>query len=196
MAAADPGGGAIRGLIEKGCGWRVALRPHPDYVPRPPDRWPSGRRRAPGKCVYVKSVSWVRIPPHPPSTPINYMKFLNFFRRSPNTRANRWATVLFRLIWDLCRACGSLAHAREVLGRKIGASPHTSISRQCAAMPQSVPAPKAPEMQAAPAPRTRARGFDVPPPPGSFTGAQGQALDPPRGLKRSLSFSSRPARPL
>jgi OmpA-OmpF porin, OOP family len=25
-----------------------------------------GRRRAPGKCVYVKSVSWVRIPPHPP----------------------------------------------------------------------------------------------------------------------------------
>ena len=30
------------------------------------DGWPSGRRRAPGKCVYVKSVSWVRIPPHPP----------------------------------------------------------------------------------------------------------------------------------
>ena len=30
------------------------------------DGWPSGRRRAPGKCVYVKSVSWVRIPPPPP----------------------------------------------------------------------------------------------------------------------------------
>lgn len=32
----------------------------------PAEGWPSGRRRAPGKCVYVKSVSWVRIPPHPP----------------------------------------------------------------------------------------------------------------------------------
>ena len=32
------------------------------------ERWPSGRRRTPGKCVYVKSVSWVRIPPAPPLT--------------------------------------------------------------------------------------------------------------------------------
>ncbi len=30
------------------------------------EQWPSGRRRTPGKCVYVKSVSWVRIPPAPP----------------------------------------------------------------------------------------------------------------------------------
>ena len=29
------------------------------------DGWPSGLRRTPGKCVYVKSVPWVRIPPHP-----------------------------------------------------------------------------------------------------------------------------------
>ena len=26
------------------------------------ERWPSGRRRTPGKCVNVTSVSWVRIP--------------------------------------------------------------------------------------------------------------------------------------
>ena len=26
------------------------------------ERWPSGRRRTPGKCVYAKSVSRVRIP--------------------------------------------------------------------------------------------------------------------------------------
>ena len=32
----------------------------------PIERWPSGRRRTPGKCVYAKSVSWVRIPPAPP----------------------------------------------------------------------------------------------------------------------------------
>ena len=30
------------------------------------EQWPSGRRRTPGKCVYVKSVSRVRIPPAPP----------------------------------------------------------------------------------------------------------------------------------
>ena len=29
------------------------------------DGWPSGLRRTPGKRVYVKSVTWVRIPPHP-----------------------------------------------------------------------------------------------------------------------------------
>jgi hypothetical protein len=41
--------------INRRCRWGVVT-----------DGWPSGRRRAPGKCVYVKSVSWVRIPPHPP----------------------------------------------------------------------------------------------------------------------------------
>ena len=30
------------------------------------ERWPSGRRRTPGKCVWVKSSSRVRIPPAPP----------------------------------------------------------------------------------------------------------------------------------
>src|SRR5712675_1440859 len=34
-------------------------------VPRP-ERWPSGRRRAPAKGVWVKSPSRVRIPPSPP----------------------------------------------------------------------------------------------------------------------------------
>jgi hypothetical protein len=29
------------------------------------DGWPSGLRRTPGKCVYVNSVPWVRIPPRP-----------------------------------------------------------------------------------------------------------------------------------
>ena len=29
------------------------------------DGWPSGLRRTPGKCVYVHSVPWVRIPPRP-----------------------------------------------------------------------------------------------------------------------------------
>ena len=34
------------------------------------DGWPSGLRRTPGKCVYVYSVPWVRIPPRPyTSTP-------------------------------------------------------------------------------------------------------------------------------
>jgi hypothetical protein len=38
-----------------------------DYTPPPEmDGWPSGRRRTPGKCVYLKRVSWVRIPPRPP----------------------------------------------------------------------------------------------------------------------------------
>ena len=32
-----------------------------------PEGWPSGRRRTPGKCVDVNSVSRVRIPPPPPS---------------------------------------------------------------------------------------------------------------------------------
>src|SRR3989344_6328427 len=32
-----------------------------------PERWPSGRRRAPAKGVYAKSVSRVRIPLSPPS---------------------------------------------------------------------------------------------------------------------------------
>jgi hypothetical protein len=31
-----------------------------------PERWPSGRRRAPAKGVWVKSPSRVRIPPSPP----------------------------------------------------------------------------------------------------------------------------------
>ena len=30
------------------------------------ERWPSGRRRTPGKCVYGNPVSRVRIPPAPP----------------------------------------------------------------------------------------------------------------------------------
>ena len=30
------------------------------------ESWPSGRRRTPGKCVYAKSVSRVRIPHSPP----------------------------------------------------------------------------------------------------------------------------------
>jgi hypothetical protein len=34
-------------------------------VNEPRDGWPSGLRRTPGKCVYVKSVPWVRIPPRP-----------------------------------------------------------------------------------------------------------------------------------
>ena len=29
-------------------------------------KWLSGRKRTPGKCVYVNSVSRVRIPPSPP----------------------------------------------------------------------------------------------------------------------------------
>jgi hypothetical protein len=33
------------------------------------DGWPSGLRRTPGKCVYVYSVPWVRIPPRPCSFP-------------------------------------------------------------------------------------------------------------------------------
>src|SRR5581483_8913582 len=34
--------------------------------PALPEGWPSGRRRTPGKCVDVNSVSRVRIPPPPP----------------------------------------------------------------------------------------------------------------------------------
>ena len=39
------------------------IRPVLDF--RPTERWPSGRRRTPGKCVYG-NVSRVRIPPSPP----------------------------------------------------------------------------------------------------------------------------------
>jgi hypothetical protein len=35
-------------------------------LPAGAERWPSGRRRTPGKCVYGKTVSRVRIPPAPP----------------------------------------------------------------------------------------------------------------------------------
>jgi hypothetical protein len=35
------------------------------------ERWPSGRRRTPGKCVWVKSSSRVRIPPAPPTISSN-----------------------------------------------------------------------------------------------------------------------------
>ncbi len=38
--------------------------------PRDAERWPSGRRRTPGKCVYGNPVSRVRIPFSPP-----YLKF-------------------------------------------------------------------------------------------------------------------------
>jgi len=34
------------------------------------ERWPSGRRRTPGKCVYLTRVSWVRIP----LSPLNVLK--------------------------------------------------------------------------------------------------------------------------
>ncbi len=41
-----------------------------DYTPGPAlEGWPSGRRRTPGKCVYLKRVSWVRIPHPPPVSP-------------------------------------------------------------------------------------------------------------------------------
>ena len=53
------------------------------------ERWPSGRRRTPGKCVYAKSVSWVRIPPSPQintykiptkkNVNLNILYFLYFF---------------------------------------------------------------------------------------------------------------------
>ncbi len=35
---------------------------------RKTERWPSGRRRTPGKCVYGNPVSRVRIPPSPPDS--------------------------------------------------------------------------------------------------------------------------------
>ena len=35
---------------------------------RATEQWPSGRRRTPGKCVYGKTVSRVRIPPAPPQS--------------------------------------------------------------------------------------------------------------------------------
>ena len=40
----------------------------------PTERWPSGRRRTPGKCVYG-NVSRVRIPPSPPTIQFWSLKF-------------------------------------------------------------------------------------------------------------------------
>src|SRR5690606_20925017 len=42
-------------------------RPASEIIRPRPERWASGRRRSPAKGVYVKSVSWVRIPSSPPS---------------------------------------------------------------------------------------------------------------------------------
>ena len=39
------------------------------------ERWPSGRRRTPGKCVWVKSSSRVRIPPAPPTSQCKSMRW-------------------------------------------------------------------------------------------------------------------------
>ena len=47
----------------------------------PTERWPSGRRRTPGKCVYG-NVSRVRIPPSPPF--LNCGKFNNFSKNLKN----------------------------------------------------------------------------------------------------------------
>ena len=43
--------------------------------------WLSGRKRTPGKCVYVNSVSRVRIPPSPPNSenPISLITDVGFF---------------------------------------------------------------------------------------------------------------------
>ena len=47
----------------------------------PTERWPSGRRRTPGKCVYG-NVSRVRIPPSPPF--LNCGKFNNLSKNLKN----------------------------------------------------------------------------------------------------------------
>ena len=47
------------------------------------ERWPSGRRRTPGKCVYG-NVSRVRIPPSPPF--LNFGKFKNGDSAIPRNR--------------------------------------------------------------------------------------------------------------
>ena len=52
---------ALPGLPPAGIIPRSLMRAKPD-----PERWPSGRRRAPAKGVWVKSPSRVRIPPSPP----------------------------------------------------------------------------------------------------------------------------------
>ena len=63
--------------------WQPGRPPCPrQRANRNAERWPSGRRRTPGKCVYGNPVSWVRIPPAPP--PFKYF-LLNDFR--PSSRA-------------------------------------------------------------------------------------------------------------
>ena len=64
-ARAEPVGRVPKGCPARGASLKVPLLA--GHGPLLRDGWPSGRRRAPGKCVYVKSVSWVRIPPHPPA---------------------------------------------------------------------------------------------------------------------------------
>ncbi len=50
---------------------RVRISPCPSAQIRCWDGWPSGLRRTPGKCVYVNSVPWVRIPPRPSNPPVH-----------------------------------------------------------------------------------------------------------------------------
>lgn len=110
-------------------------------------------------------------------------------RLSPARARDFWSLAAARAIFHRLKLAplmaGKLAHhparARASFpGPEIGASPLVLISRQCAAMPHAVPAPKMPEIEAAPAARARA-GFDAPAPPkvglyrGSRAGAQSAA---------------------
>jgi hypothetical protein len=58
----------------------------------PWDGWPSGLRRTPGKCVYVNSVPWVRIPPRPSFFPNYSCGMLPFPARPPRAGGEGRAT--------------------------------------------------------------------------------------------------------
>jgi hypothetical protein len=59
------------------------------------ERWPSGRRRTPGKCVIAKSGSWVRIPfsPHKQNYPAVSCRII-FLLGSPPHRITKYSFLL------------------------------------------------------------------------------------------------------
>ncbi len=80
---------------EPPCGLLRSPLSRPSCPKRHAEQWPSGRRRTPGKCVYVKSVSRVRIPPAPPpgfggAVPLSLPQRSS---RLPSAKANSIASV-------------------------------------------------------------------------------------------------------
>lgn len=93
-----------------------------------PERWPSGRRRSPAKGVYVKSVSWVRIPSSPPLRH-KTGKFQPHRSPVPSHRRSALATVsACRLFFRLFRIDTRDKSAADINGQSSNATSRHQIS--------------------------------------------------------------------